>query len=326
MSFTYIISIIMSSIILLNGPSQDINDINRVKDLFDQQYSLYLKAGESEREKLSRSSTAGPETIKALQGFIKLGPAVLPYLFDKPMGRRMTLPLYGLTMKRFEASELPGGKIGGSVDLPNLYKQWWINGKGQTPQQFNQRYLQWKDFKQQGKDNESKDKLEEIRSLGIAALPMIMDKIQQGDNELITIVSKLTDNKVDPNSNAGQCISWWKQNKEDWLIPFPNKKPKANAGQGKTVSSGQNVQLDGSGSTDEDKDTLNYQWKQISGPEVKLSDANAVKPSFTAPKVDKETEFVFELKVNDGSRIKQVHPSCESGQSQPSTVKIIIKP
>ena len=110
------------------------------------------------------------------------------------------------------------------------------------------------------------------------------------------------------------------------MIPFPNKQPKANAGQNKTVSSGQSVKLDGSGSSDEDKDTLSYQWKQISGPDVKLSDANSTEPNFNAPKVDKETKLVFELIVSDGSRIKQVHSSCGSSQSKPSTVAITIKP
>jgi hypothetical protein len=155
---------------------------------------------------------------------------------------------------------------------------------------------------------------------------MIKDKVGLGDQELVPLVSTLTGGKVDPNASTSQCVSWWEQNKEQWLIPFPNKKPKANAGRDITVTSGDMVQLDGLASTDADKDTLSYRWKQIAGPAVNLSDAQAAQPSFTAPQVEKETVLVFELVVNDGSPKKSVHPSCESGESDLSTVNITVKP
>jgi len=154
----------------------------------------------------------------------------------------------------------------------------------------------------------------------------MVDKIKMGDTELIEVVSELTAGKVKHNATAEECLDWWEKNKEDWLIPFPNKRPIVNAGKDQTVSSGDTVQLDASASTDEDKDTLSYQWKQIVGPTVDLSDGKAVQPIFTAPKVDKETVLVFELVVNDGSPKKEVHPACQSGQSKPATVKITIKP
>jgi hypothetical protein len=100
----------------------------------------------------------------------------------------------------------------------------------------------------------------------------------------------------------------------------------ANAGKDQQVVSGATVLLDGSGSTDEDKDKLTYQWRQTAGPTVELSDAKVVQPSFAAPKVDRETTLFFELVVNDGSPKKEVHPSCQSGQSKPDTVTITVKP
>ena len=49
-------------------------------------------------------------------------------------------------------------------------------------------------------------------------------------------------------------------------IPPPNQPPVANAGPDQTVNSGDNVTLDGSGSTDSDGKIVSYSWKQISGP------------------------------------------------------------
>jgi len=208
----------------------------------------------------------------------------------------------------------------------DVYVYWCKEGHKQTPQKFQELYSEWRNLGDRRKENQRKSKFVQIHNLGLAAIPVIMEKVREGDKELLLLVSELTGGKVYPNVTIDQCFAWWQQNKEDWLIPFPNKRPIANAGQEMIVNSGATVQLDGSASTDADKDILSYQWRQIAGPEVKLSDKKSTQPSFIAPKVDKETVLVFELVVNDGSPIKEVHPSCQSGQSEPDTVTITIKP
>ncbi len=57
------------------------------------------------------------------------------------------------------------------------------------------------------------------------------------------------------------------------------------------------VELDGTGSRDPDGDTLKYEWRQVGGPAVALSDPQAAKPYFRArePGV-----YRFELRVFDG--------------------------
>ncbi|MEO8092106.1 MAG: hypothetical protein ABI726_05305, partial [bacterium] len=64
-----------------------------------------------------------------------------------------------------------------------------------------------------------------------------------------------------------------------------------------TVASGAPVNLDGTGSSDPDGDTLDYAWTQTSGPSVSLSGADTATPSFTAP-VEAAT-LVFEVEVCD---------------------------
>ncbi len=82
-----------------------------------------------------------------------------------------------------------------------------------------------------------------------------------------------------------------------------NSPPIANAGAGFIVAELNNVNLDGSGSSDPDGDNFSYAWLQIgAGPIVVLSDASVAQPSFTSPDVTAGSPEVltFQLTVNDG--------------------------
>jgi flagellar hook assembly protein FlgD len=75
-----------------------------------------------------------------------------------------------------------------------------------------------------------------------------------------------------------------------------NMEPIANAGTDKTVTEGDLVILDGSGSSDPDNDAITYKWTAPAG--ITLSSTTVAKPTFTAPEVD--TNYPFSLVVNDG--------------------------
>ena len=88
-------------------------------------------------------------------------------------------------------------------------------------------------------------------------------------------------------------------------------RPVANAGINKTVAEGTIVQLDGSGSYDEDGNPITYLWTAPNG--INLDNNTLQKPSFTAPEVNVNTIYTFTLVVNDGT-----------DNSDPSTVKITV--
>jgi Putative Ig domain/Bacterial Ig domain len=75
--------------------------------------------------------------------------------------------------------------------------------------------------------------------------------------------------------------------------------------QGPTTANegGDNVQLDGSGSTDPDFDSLTYTWEQTAGPAVTLvyspGDTGHVMPMFVTPWVSAHTDVKFKLTVSD---------------------------
>lgn len=87
-----------------------------------------------------------------------------------------------------------------------------------------------------------------------------------------------------------------------------NSLPIAQAGENQTVDEKATVTLHGSG-TDNDGVIKSYQWQQLSGPPVLLSDQSNAISSFVAPDVTENEELSFELTVIDdegGSATDQV--------------------
>ncbi|QTA91028.1 PKD domain-containing protein [Desulfonema magnum] len=98
-----------------------------------------------------------------------------------------------------------------------------------------------------------------------------------------------------------------------------NRPPVADAGTGQTVSEGDTVILDGSGSSDPDPgDLLIYQWEQTTGPPVMLSDDSDARPEFTAPDAGESLTFELTVTDNDGlSDTDTVTVNVTSDENQP---------
>ncbi len=108
-----------------------------------------------------------------------------------------------------------------------------------------------------------------------------------------TYVLKLTINDGVPGNNATDTVT---------ITSTPNTKPVANAGPDQNSITLQQVQLDGSGSSDADSSPalITYSWSIVSKPaisNINLSSMVIAKPTFT-PDVD--GTYVLELIVNDG--------------------------
>ncbi|MGB6380541.1 MAG: PKD domain-containing protein [Syntrophobacteria bacterium] len=79
-----------------------------------------------------------------------------------------------------------------------------------------------------------------------------------------------------------------------------NDPPRADAGPDQNVDEETTVTLNGSNSFDPDDGIASYQWIQIAGPSVSLSNPQAVQSTFLAPNVEpKGLSFIFELTVTD---------------------------
>jgi LmbE family N-acetylglucosaminyl deacetylase len=88
---------------------------------------------------------------------------------------------------------------------------------------------------------------------------------------------------------------------EVFEVGMTNLPPHANAGQDQTALGGQAVTLDGTQSSDPNRDPLTFTWSQTSGPAVTLSNATSPTPSFIAPGAQPVSQTLrFSLIVSDG--------------------------
>lgn len=84
-------------------------------------------------------------------------------------------------------------------------------------------------------------------------------------------------------------------------VTIVNRLPIANAGPDQSVRRETTVQLNGTGSSDEDGTIASYRWRQVSGTSVRLRNATSATANFRAPEPRRRTPLtlVFELRVTD---------------------------
>jgi len=88
-------------------------------------------------------------------------------------------------------------------------------------------------------------------------------------------------------------------------VSWVNLPPTANAGPDQTVNEGISVTLDGSNSSDPDDGISSYQWTQLGGTPVTLSNTTVFRPSFTAPNVGPNgASLTFQLRVTDNNGLQ----------------------
>lgn len=86
------------------------------------------------------------------------------------------------------------------------------------------------------------------------------------------------------------------------IEPYNNTPPIVSAGDDQTVDAASQVRLSGSAADSEGAGIRSYDWLQISGPAVALSDAALPNPTFTAPSADAQSDLVFQLRATDANR------------------------
>jgi hypothetical protein len=102
----------------------------------------------------------------------------------------------------------------------------------------------------------------------------------------------------------------------------PNRAPTAQVEKELHVKSGSLVVLDGLRSRDPDGDPLRYEWKQVRGHRVALSNVNEVKATFMAPKVSEPKQYQFMLTVTD-----MAGPDALKGaDSRPAVITVWVTP
>ena len=73
----------------------------------------------------------------------------------------------------------------GPPDSRKIWLRWWKEGRKFTDQRFEKLYNEWQGLKALNKVKEANKKYQRIIDLGIAALPNIVQKVEQGDTRVI---------------------------------------------------------------------------------------------------------------------------------------------
>jgi hypothetical protein len=112
---------------------------------------------------------------------------------------------------------------------------------------------------------------------------------------MITLTFQLTVSDPDGLSSTDTCQVFIE------AVAPTNQPPVAEAGPNQIVTCGDSVQLDGSASSDPEGKPFTCQWIQRGGPDVQLSTAGILRPTFTAPMIDngQNITLIFELIVSD---------------------------
>lgn len=132
-------------------------------------------------------------------------------------------------------------------------------------------------------------------------VPLAMQSLQLPSNpKYLAIQTHVSQGGVD--TILGRFLHkdeiFWVENPLAGALP-----PRVDAGAGQVVTAGSSVQLNGGGSASRTGGGLTYQWRQVSGAPVILSNANTATPGFVAPfSLTADETLVFELVVNDGQR------------------------
>lgn len=102
----------------------------------------------------------------------------------------------------------------------------------------------------------------------------------------------------------------------------PNRPPIAEVVKELHAKSGDLVLLDGLRSRDPDGDPLHFEWRQILGHRVILSNVNEAKATFVAPQVSEQKQYQFSLVVTDMAGPDTI----KGADSAPAVVTVWITP
>jgi len=178
-------------------------------------------------------------TTEQLYGIVELGLPALPFIAEK-MEKREWRYDYGLkaafkliSRRSFQPEDYPNGRWS-ATDKARMYVHWWKEGRRDTPQRFAKYYGEWKRCMDEQKAKEADEWKERLRRLGVDALPLLIDKIEAGDDEFIPVVAMITravmygyipsketviTYEVEEDATREEVLAWWAANKAEWTLP-----------------------------------------------------------------------------------------------------------
>lgn len=116
-----------------------------------------------------------------------------------------------------------------------LWEHWLKEGDTFAKQLFEKYYPKYTLLRKLKPDDQASlnSSLRRMTRGGIPTLPYMINEIGKGDESLVSVVAALTDTKglrvggpgpgLPRNAKQAECMEWWSQNKQKWLIFDPNE-------------------------------------------------------------------------------------------------------
>lgn len=122
----------------------------------------------------------------------------------------------------------------------------------------------------------------------------VIDGLETGKTYYFVVRAYIGDQESGDSNEVSHTVD------ELLSLPAANRPPIADAGTDMAVTVNQQVTLDGSASYDPDNDPISFQWTQLSGPSVTLSNTASATPYFVAHNVHGHAyNLEFQLAVSD---------------------------
>ncbi|MBN2431313.1 MAG: hypothetical protein JXQ27_07550 [Acidobacteria bacterium] len=193
---------------------------------FDRRYAAW----KTSQKQPQRSFFAS--LMKELYDLIELGRPALPYFIEKleqapEEDYMLVFPVLYLTKKSLADEDIDKfikmyGSRGSFVSARG-YVHWWNVGRLKSSERFAKHYTAWKKAKQSGDKSAADMFYMDIWRMGLDVLPKVMDKIRQGDEELIPIVSRWTSFQLKEGASLTECLAWWEAHGQEYRLPPPPK-------------------------------------------------------------------------------------------------------
>jgi len=180
----------------------------------------------------------------SFRDIVDLGVGALPAILQKlPEDEHIEEALFRITKWRYtmrregpprafvrHIEELPDVRAeGGFPETRTIWNTWWTEAPKLTPGLFDERHTAWRAAVDSGDDSLAEESWLRLKNVGVAALPQVVKKAEQGDADLLPLLSYLTDGAV-AEAAAGDltpahAIAWWRENGAKWSIPFDKYDP-----------------------------------------------------------------------------------------------------
>lgn len=235
----YLVFLLLSVCAVTAAVAVDQQPGSDVRAEFDRHYTEWCR---ERAEWISQNPYASSlPVLSDGKAIVDMGAPALPFLMDKlsdmlansVLDNRLSADVTSLvrhiTWRRFQDSEYPDG-----VPVDNhrveiqLYLNWWRKVRGDGPRRVESLYARWDKMTKDGlAEPATKVPLDEIRNMGIEALPFVMDKIQNGDERLVPFVSKIMRKQIGGETPTKQSVlDWWNANKAKLTLPpLPESQP-----------------------------------------------------------------------------------------------------